>query len=258
MFFRSSSFVLAAAIAAVAGCGQQASASAYFTPTEEVNEVMMEALGQTLLNATSVYGYGSLDSFSMYTYADPASGMFMYGTMPGATLNGAPLSISASGHGDLASRSYDWSTSISVGMQSSLEGGSITIDTAALRNGSPDDNESGDSNCTIDGHAGTRGPIKWKGEGDNTTSSATFTYVDDKNVTHIVKASDKYIGNGQWQWVIGALAGGNVGINNVGFSDPATGMGSVSVSIGSSVVPTPGATVLVAAAGVTGLRRRRR
>ena len=235
-------------------------AAPYFTPTEEVTEVMMEALGQTLLNTTSTYGYGSLDSFSMYTYVDVAGGNFSYGTMPGATLNGAPLNISVSGHGDTMSRTYNWSSMINVGTQTSIEFGNLAITTPVLRD-SPDANESGDSDCTIDGHSGTRGPITWTGSGNNTVSHAHFRW-DDAMGHHDVPVSDTYLGNGQWKWVIGAAAGGangmNAGIDNTGFSDPLSGVGSVQVNLGSSVTPTPGAAALAAMAGLTVVSRRRR
>ena len=50
----------------------------------------------------------------------------------------------------------------------------------------------------------------------------------------------------------------NAGIDNTGFSDPLSGVGSVQVNLGSSVTPTPGAAALAAMAGLTVVSRRRR
>jgi hypothetical protein len=231
-------------------------ATAGFTQTGEVAEVMMEALGQEGINVFSHLGNNSWSTLHFVTNVDAATRTFSYATASGQTYLGQSVQITTNGWYDQGSASYRWSSLVSSGSTSYQVAGQLQFDTVTAAADGPAANTS----TTIDGVEGTLGPITWTfAPNGDPISSAHFTWKKpDGTPGGIRPAKDTYKGNGQMQWEFGKVAANDVGVQFSGFCDATIGgVGYASMDIGTAV-PVPGSLALLCLAGVVGRRGRRR
>lgn len=245
---------LTLAIAALAAVlGAPSARADFFTPTVEVTEVMMEALGQEGANIATQFGFDEIETLHLSTHVDPDGRSFRYETLPGTTYLGEPLSIVTTGAYDSGDGLYRWVSLVTRGAESYTADGSLEFGAPA------GDTVEADTKTTIEGVKGTLGKITWRylANGDP-ESRANFTFCDkDGNLAGIRPVKDVYKGNGKLEWVFVAR-GDLAGVAVDGQSDPIVGGdGTTTIRIG-SIVPEPSGLALLGlgAACLLGLGRR--
>src|SRR5262245_8189631 len=247
--------ILQAAVSTAAAIAIIAPARADFTPTTEVAEVMMEALGQEGINVFSRLGFNSFSTLNFVTNVDAANRTFSYSTAGGQAYLGQAVHISTNGWYDQNSGAYRWSSLVSRGTTTYAVDGQLQFGSALAAA-----NPAADTSTTIEGVEGTPGPITWTfAPNGDPVSRAHFTWKNpDGTLGGNRPAKDKYIGNGRMQWEFGKVAANDVGVQFSGFCDATIGGAGYAVMDIGTAVPAPGSLALLGLAAAIGRRGRRR